>query len=1260
MVFKYSENIANNPTNLLGPQCDNYISCLNDKFLFTLKERQLDKLTLYDSETDYLITIVIVDYMLEPTNGEYKTHVTNIKNESDYVHSYNLFLKIETYINQENISKNWICVGQIPKMQERGGFIRNKIRRVLLHQLIRSPGLYVDLNFAKDPNSFQSQTDWTKIEDPLRFRKSSARIIPQYGTWMKIEVDAGGLRHNLDNAIPFFLSKNSSKADLFSNDSNHLFYETQDRVTFTTESFMKTPLVLLLYALGENLSLSRIAGARNKFRNIEVWNNEIMDIKFELERNSQRRPCNRQDAFALLWRYLKPFKRRKVVRTTESVEELITESFYNLTNYNLGPTGEKQLCQQLGCYSQTTALSPFLTSERLCLIANHLITLRWDLSSNPEIGSLKYNQTNPESLNNRQMRAPGELLVTCIITELLNLERPDLQFGTKKFGDLTKLQNSKELPTYSQWEEVTQVDYNTLLKQQTLNQTIEEDFIEPEMQDNEVVINDNEIRLDLCSQLTASVNLKAIENFVFLFQEALEKSTRTFLNAIQISQLEDTLNPISDLTLKRRVSVLGPDGITRDQASITMRNIHPTTYGRLCPIETPEGQNAGLVRSLTMYSFIPGTGQIDVPFINFKAVQNNSFINYTNSFTDKALSFGLPDIMIAEKNLSVSSAVLTKQNLFFNKNPLSDCSFFGVTAIQLLSIGTTLTPFLEHNDATRVLMGSNMQRQSLPLINCERPIVGTGSEILIAVDSRYLKRSTTTGLVCGFNNQNIHILEDDYSTFLKNFYQAPKLFSFLNSCNLHKQQPKLFQLAPFSNYSKNIKKISLIGPKRSNKATISQHLLKTNIGDWINKGTVVASETGLENGQLALGVNLRVAYMPWDGFNFEDAIVFNQQTAFSGRLKTFHIKRFDVLITKKQQITANFNDVPGSFTSTHQHLDKDGFVIPGRCVRQGDALVGIVERNPSPNLWKVRLVKKLMKIDSDDLSANYELIEQSFVVPLGLSGRVITVQKRQCGDDIHVRIYLLIIRFLRVGDKLSGRHGNKGVISSLIPAYDMPYKPNGEQVDLILNPLGVPSRMNLGQIFECLLGLAGQQLQQRYKVIGFDEIFAFEASKKLCYTKLYEAKTLLNEPTLFNFSYPGKTWMFDGRNGSSFDQPVIFGISYILKLCHQVEEKLHGRATGQYSLITQQPVQGRARGGGQRIGEMEVWAFEGFGTSFMLQELLSIKSDEMDGRKEVAKALLSGDVIYTRDIQSYRKPQTLQTVAYEMKALCLDFRLLPT
>ena len=914
MIFKYSETIANNPINLLGSQHDNYISCFNDKFLLTLQERQLDKLNFYDPETDCLTTITVNDYMLQSTDEKYKKQISDVKNETDYLHSYNLFLQIKTCVNQVIISQNWVCVGQIPKMHERGGFIRNKIRRVLLHQLVRSPGLYVDLNFAKDINSVQSQTDWTQIEDPLKFRKAVARIIPQYGTWMKIEVDANGSRHNIDNAIPFFLPKTMDTMFQY-NTSNYKYldYETQDKITFTTESFLKTPLILLLYALGEDLSSGYILGARNKFRSVEVWNNEILDIRLELERNFPNRPCTRQEAFALLWRYLKPIRRRKVIRTTESMENLIMDSFYNLTNYSLGSIGEKQLYQQLGIHRNPTTPSYFLTPEKLCLISNHLITLRHDLSSNPEKGSLKYSQTNPEALNNRHMRPPGELLLTCIITEMLNLERVDLQFGTKNLGDLAKLPNSKENVLSLNWREINYKDYAILSKQQILNQKNKETY-HIQNSDNEKLTSPNNDRLqqDFYSYFTINTNLKAIENFVFLFQEALEKASRSFLNAIQISQLEDTLNPISDLTLKRRVSVLGPDGITRDQASITMRNIHPTTYGRLCPIETPEGQNAGLVRSLTMHAFVPGTGQIEVPYINFETFQNHNFIHYTDSFTDKALSFGLPDVMLSEKNLAISSAVLTKQNLFFNKNPIFDCSFFGVTAIQLLSVGTTLTPFLEHNDATRVLMGSNMQRQSLPLLNCERPIVGTGSEILIGVDSRYLKRAPLNGVICGFNNQVVYILKENYYSFLQNFQFSPILFSFLNLCNLHKKQAPLFKLAPFSNTAKSVGEISLIGPKRSNKATVSQHLSKITIGDWVDKGGVLASETGLENGQLALGLNLRVAYMPWDGFNFEDAIVFNKQTAFSGRLKTFHIKRFDVLIRKKQRITANFSDVPGS------------------------------------------------------------------------------------------------------------------------------------------------------------------------------------------------------------------------------------------------------------------------------------------------------------------------------------------------------------
>lgn len=1229
MILKYPNNIGNNPMDLLSPQHDSFVSCLGENFLMLLKKRGLLQFSYYDPETDKKFIIKIEDYFLQPTfeNSEYMT-LSSLQ-PVDHFQLYDLFLNIKIYSNNVTNVRKWVCVGQIPKMQERGGFVRNGVKRVLLNQLIRSPGLYRNVIISSNSTKFDD------LNNPfLKHRKAIAKIIPEYGTWLRVETLVGGPRRStaIRDPKPFY---------------------TRDRILCTTDSLLRVPFVLLLTGLGIPPSLLPSVcsiGSKNNPRNLQIWNEEIRETRL----GNLPKPWSRQQALSYLWLNIKPYKRRRVPRTPEAVATLLMDSFYNPTTYSLGRVGRKQLSSQLGMNSFNRKDSDSLEISDLCVIANQLITMRWDKELSPQKALSASVLTNPESLSNRMVRTSGELLLNCIVSELSNLDRLDQRFRTKQEGNLTKIQSFKQNFVDTNWEVITSTHYTNIIKSENFLKTGQEDKYNPSK--TTLIINN-------INRASYEVHMKdmVLQRFVSLCYDAILRSTKTFLTAIQISQLEDTLNPLSDLTLKRRISVLGPGGITRSQASITMRNIHPTTYGRLCPIETPEGQNAGLVRSLAMHAFIPpGTGQIEVPFIDIEVLNNQSFIKYTDSFTDKAFSFGIPDVMIAEKNIQKSASILIKQGLFFNKLPIWDCSFFGISPIQLLSVGTTLTPFLEHDDATRVLMGSNMQRQSLSLISCERPIVGTGSEILIGLDSRHIKRSSKTGLICGLNSQSVYILTTSYKSYLHTFKYAPNLFSFFNSYNTHKTKNCSFNFFPSIGIKNIIARIPLSGPKRSNKATISRSVLSRNIGDWVGKGSLISQETGLENGQLALGCNLRVVYMPWDGFNFEDAIVFNQTTAFSEKMKTFHIKRFDLIVPVEQTITSDFSNVPGVLSSTHKHLDSNGFVIPGSCVRQGDALVGIVGKSASSKSWKIRLMKKLAKIDPNFSMVDYELTERSLFVPLGLSGRVIAVQKRQIFDGLHVRIYLLMTRFLQVGDKLSGRHGNKGVISTLVSSCDMPYKPNGDQADIILNPLGVPSRMNLGQIFECLLGLAGQQLQQRYKVLAFDEIFAFEASKRLCYTKLYEAQNLIKDNSIFDFGYPGKTWMIDGRNGKKFEQPVVFGVSYILKLCHQVDEKLHGRSVGEYSLVTQQPVQGRARGGGQRVGEMEVWAFQGFGTSYMLQELLSIKSDDVRGRKEAAKMLLRGSILYTKEFKSYRKPQTLQVVSYEMRALCMDFRLSST
>ena len=1234
MFLKYSNNTTNNPSDLLSPHYDNFISCFGENFLSALEVRGVREFIYYDKEINKNFFIKIEDYFLQSTENSDNISTAIISDELDYFQSYDLFvnIKVSTEKNNSFISK-WIHVGQIPKMQERGGFIRNGVKRVLLHQLIRSPGLYLDVQLSPNSNTMNFVKNTY-----LTHRKSSGRVIPEYGTWLKIESAAKGPRRSL------------SRADA-------LPTKTRDRVYCTTEIFEKTPFVLLLCGLGiAPTVLHNVCsiGSYNNLRNLEIWQDEI----YENRLGDLPNPWSRQQILGALWSTIKPFKRRRVPRTPEAVENLLKDSLYNKTSYNLGIRGRRQFFEQLGLNESLECTAPHLTPSDLCLLANRVIDLRWDSSIQPESGSLTYSLTNPESLKNRILRTPGEFLLNCIISELNNLNKRDSRFFKRGTKLVNTFQRKKDKKPIQNWDKITVnhyiqqiTDNNFIDSRQLLNSF--ESFGNSKNKKKANYIENLPFQYQFDNQLKFHV----LKRFSSLLHDGLTQSAQTFLNAIQISQLEDTLNPVSDLTLKRRVSVLGPDGINRAQASITMRNIHPTTYGRLCPIETPEGQNAGLVRSLAMHAVASKSGQIEVPFIDFDSINNQTFIKYTDSFTDKSFTFGLPDILTAQKDSPTPAPALVKQGSFFNKAFLWDCSFFGLTPIQFLSVGTTLTPFLEHDDATRVLMGSNMQRQSLPLIKCERPFVGTGSEILIGLDSRYVKCSNSSGIICGLNLNSIFILDVHYKSYLCNFIKSPSLFSYLNLYNVNKQKKSLFRYFPFPKSKQFVNEYKLPGPKRSNKSTVSFPLPIINMGDWVKRGTILAEETGLEKGQLALGCNLRVAYMPWDGFNFEDAIVFSESTALSEKMKTFHIKRFDFMTTAQQQITADFTGIPGSITSVHHHLDKDGLVIPGSFVRQGDAFVGVVGPNPSPKGWKIRLLKKLTKIDPSIPDINFDLLDQSFCVPVGMAGRVIAIQKRQTIENTTIRIYMLITRFLRIGDKLSGRHGNKGVISSLVSSQDLPYRPDGQQVDLILNPLGVPSRMNLGQIFECLLGLAGQQLQQRYKITAFDEIFAFGASKKLCYSKLYESRILSNNKAFFDTRHPGKTWMVDGRFGTGFDQPIVFGVIYVLKLCHQVEEKLHGRSTGEYSLVTQQPVQGRARGGGQRVGEMEVWAFQGYGASYMLQELLSIKSDDVEGRKEAAKTLLRGGVIYANKFQSYRKPQTLQILSYELKALCMDFRL---
>nr|WQA10908.1 RNA polymerase beta subunit [Streptosarcina sp. YL-2023a] len=665
---------------------------------------------------------------------------------------------------------------------------------------------------------------------------------------------------------------------------------------------------------------------------------------------------------------------------------------------------------------------------------------------------------------------------------------------------------------------------------------------------------------------------------------------REFFGSSQLSQFMDQTNPLAEITHKRRVSSLGPGGISRETAGMAVRGIHPTHYGRICPIETPEGQNAGLVNSITTHAKVNSLGFLETPFykVYLGQIQTKLGAVLFSAEKEENIKVAPGDLNLSDLNFLPKKSIPIRISEEFKKTPRNAVEYIALSPIQMISIATSLIPFLEHDDANRALMGSNMQRQAVPLINPERPIVGTGLEARVASDSGHL-------------------------------LQAKELQTY----------------------------------QRSNQDTCVTQRPVGCEGDWIQKGDLLADGTASVSGELALGKNVLVAYMPWEGYNFEDAILISERLVYDDVYTSLHIERYDLEIrdTKYgvEQIT---NQIPEIDLKELEHLENTGIAKTGSWVKEGDILVGKVtpiQKKPlSPH------EKLLYDIVGKEIPTTRD---SSLRVPKGIQGRVIDVQildTETIPPEIafegpgRVHIFLAEKRKIQVGDKLAGRHGNKGIVSRILPRQDMPYLPDGTPIDMVLNPLGVPSRMNVGQVFECLLGLAGVYLKQQYKITPFDEIYGPEASRSLVYSKLYEARLKTGQEWLFNPTFPGKTKLFDGRSGECFDQAITVGQAYVLKLVHLVDEKIHARSTGPYSLVTQQPLRGRSKHGGQRLGEMEVWALEGFGAAYTLQELLTVKSDDMKGRHRVLGAILTNDPI------SLGTPESFKVLVRELQSLCLD------
>jgi DNA-directed RNA polymerase subunit beta len=690
---------------------------------------------------------------------------------------------------------------------------------------------------------------------------------------------------------------------------------------------------------------------------------------------------------------------------------------------------------------------------------------------------------------------------------------------------------------------------------------------------------------------------------------------REFFGSSQLSQFMDQTNPLAELTHKRRISALGPGGLNRDRAGFAVRDIHPSHYGRICPIETPEGPNAGLIGVLATHARINSYGFIETPFYkvkNGKVVSNGNPVYLTADQEDN-FRIAPGDIAVDENNMINSNIVPVRYRQEFIITKPEYIDYIQVSPIQVISIATSLIPFLEHDDANRALMGSNMQRQAVPLLYPESPLIGTGIEAQAARDSGMVVVSYQDGKVTYVSANKICItdLEGKEVVYYLQKYQRSNQDTCIN------QRPSVW------------------------------------LGEKVIAGQVIADGAATEGGELALGQNILIAYLPWEGYNYEDAFLISERLVYNDVYTSVHIEKYEIEARQtklgSEEIT---RELPNIGEYSLRKLDDNGIIVIGSWVEVGDILVGkVTPKGESDQPPEGKLLRAIFGEKARDVR------DTSLRVPNGGRGRVLDVRifTREKGDElptganIVIRVYVAQTRKIQVGDKMAGRHGNKGIISRILPRQDMPYMPDGTPVDLVLNPLGVPSRMNVGQIFECLLGLAAENLDKRFKIIPFDEMNGAEASRVLVNEKLMEARNSTKKDWIFDLRHPGKTKLFDGRTGEAFDNPVTVGISYMLKLVHLVDDKIHARSTGPYSLVTQQPLGGKAQHGGQRLGEMEVWALEAFGASYTLQELLTVKSDDMQGRNETLNAIVKG-----KPIPRPGTPESFKVLMRELQSLGLD------
>lgn len=1071
--------------------------------------------------------------------------------------NYAVPLRVQVrFMNKETgeIKEQRVFMGDFPLMTDKGTFIINGAERVIVSQLVRSPGPYYDVKIDKVGTSLFSST-----------------VIPNRGAWLEYETD-----------------------------SNGIVYVRIDRTR-------KLPATTLVRALGYHTDqeILNIFGEDEKL--IETLNKD--------------NTANQDEGLIEIYKKLRPGE----PPTVESASNLIHSLFFDEKRYDLAKVGRYKFNKKLGISARiegrvaVDAVVNPLTGE---ILVDKDEKIDGDTALAIENAGIRHIDVHGD--DKKPVRVIGNHFVDASVyvdVEALSYEGkvyyPVLEEILNAYEDNEARihameERKKELNPKHIIPADIMASFSYILNlSHGVGMTDDIDHLGNRRIRSVGELLQNQFRIGL-SRMERVVkermtiqDMEAITPQVLINIKPVVSAIKEFFGSSQLSQFMDQTNPLAELTHRRRLSALGPGGLSRDRAGFEVRDVHHSHYGRMCPIETPEGPNIGLMGSLSTFARINTYGFIESPYrrVDKKTGIITEDITYITADVEEKYVVAPANEPIGPDNRFVSDRIVARRRSDIKEFPASEVDLVEVSAQQMVSVATAMIPFLENDDANRALMGSNMQRQAVPLVRAEAPIIGTGIEYIAARDSGSVIQSPVDGVIDYVSADEIVILDPK----TKKKYRFP-----------------------------------LLKFKRSNQGTCINQKPLVKKGQKVERGEIVADGPSTDNGEIALGTNLLIGFMTWEGYNYEDAILISEELVMEDKLSSIHIEEYEseARDTKlgPEEIT---REIPNVSEDTLKNLDAEGIIRIGAEVDSGDILVGKVTPKGETELTaEERLLRAIFGEKAR------EVRDTSLRVPHGESGIIVDVKKfeRENGDELSpgvnklIRVYIAKKRKISIGDKMAGRHGNKGVISKISPVEDMPFLDDGTPLQVVLNPLGVPSRMNIGQVLEVHLGLAAHKKGWKIATPVFDGA--------------HESQI---QDILEDAGYPrnGRLRVRDGRTGEPFDNDVTVGYMYILKLHHLVDDKIHARSTGPYSLVTQQPLGGKAQFGGQRFGEMEVWALEAYGAAHTLQEILTVKSDDVVGRVKAYESIVKGENIPEPGI-----PESFKVLIKELQALALDVKVL--